>query len=890
MEIRRVAALRGPNVWANSPVLEAWLALSPAENQPSHTFAGFCDRLIAWLPSLHEHRCSVGEPGGFVSRLRDGTYLGHILEHVTLEFETLAGTPIGFGRTRETSESGVYKVVVKYKNEEVARAALATAHALLEAALAGADFDVDGRVRALRDLADRVCLGPSTLAIVMAAEERGIPHVRLNSGSLVQLGYGKAQRRIWTAETDSTSAVAEAIAQDKELTRRLLRECGLPVAEGRAVSSPEDAWDAAREIGTPVVVKPRDGNHGRGVCIGLADRSSVMEAYGLAAEQGSSVVIERLVPGDPYRVLVVNDRVVAATRGEPEQVVGDGVQTIEQLVAELNRNPARSEDEASLLGPVELDGVALQALRTQGFDRSSVPPPGKVIAIHHYGDYTTDATDWVHPTTAAACVVAAQTVGLDLAGIDVVASNIEQPLEGQRGAILEVNASPGLLMHLKPLHGQPRPVGEAIISGLFPDGRSSRIPVIAVTGTNGKSTVVDLLAGVLEHAGTTVGVASSDGLYVARRVLSRDDCANGTAARRLLTNPFVETVVVEVSAQSVLDEGLGFDRCQVAVVTNLGSGDHLGLKYVDTLETMKRVKRAPVDVVLPTGAAVLNADDPNVLALGEHCRGETILFGRSTTNPMLRKHCESGNRAVYVDGEAVVLVAQSSQRAALPLGALGFGTLGRESFELYNVLATAAAAWALGVEEAAILNGLRRFGTSCLSRRVHAFEHQGRRVLLTLCRNASALRALVSALDTCRGLGHRTVVYAARPDWRTEDALEQGRILGTAFDQVILQIPEPQSAETLSGLTFELEAGVRSTTRSTLRRQAVACQNVELTLGQLTRSELIVLQMQTNAQLQAVAAQLENVGAHSVVLSEAPTKARESALPANQHDQPPIRP
>jgi cyanophycin synthetase len=880
MEIRRVAALRGPNIWANSPVLEVWLALSPEEDRPSNSFAGFCDRLTSWLPSLHEHRCSVGTPGGFFSRLREGTYLGHVLEHVTLELETLAGTPIGFGRTRETSEAGVYKVVVKYKNEQVARAALETAHALLEAALSGTEFHVESRIRALRDLADRVCLGPSTLAIVTAAEEKGIPHLRLNAGSLVQLGYGKAQHRIWTAETDATSALAEAIAQDKELTRRLLHAAGVPVVEGRRANSAEDAWEAAEEIGLPVVVKPRDANHGRGVCIGLVDRASVMDAYELASREGDGVVVERLVPGDAHRILVINGRVVAASRGEPEQVVGDGLRTIEQLVAAVNRDPARGEDETFVLSPLLLDAVALQLINNQGFEPSSVLPVGKVVTVHHYGDYTTDVTDQVHATTAAACVLAAQTVGLDLAGIDVVACRIEQPLETQRGAVLEVNASPGLLMHLKPLRGQPRPVGEAIVSGLFPEGRTGRIPIVGVTGTNGKSTVIDLLAGIMEDAGVSVGVATSDGLRVAGRRLSSDDCANMASARHLLMNPFVETALLEVSARSVLDEGLGFDRCQVAVVTNVGSGDHLGLKYIDGLATMKRVKRAPVDVVLPAGAAVLNADDPAAVALAENCRGETVLFGRSAANPTLRDHCQSGRRAIYVDGEAIVLVSQSSQHAVLPLAQLAFGTLGRDSFQLDNVLAAVAAAYALGVPEAAILNGLRRFGRYALSQRVSAFEHEGHILLLTLCRNVSALQALMGVLDRCCRTGHRTAVYAASSDWRSEDALEQGRVLGDAFDRVIITISEHDGTQAPSVRSSELEAGIRCGTRATTERQAVRWQRMAELPGLLTRPGLVMLQMHSSAHLQAVAAQLEEVGALPIALDASLPTAEANALAA----------
>lgn len=514
MNIRRVVALAGPNIWTNYKALEAWVDIGKFEDFPSNKLPGFSDRIIAWLPSMIEHRCGVGERGGFFERLRTGTYLGHILEHVTIELQTLAGVPVEFGRARETSERGVYKVVIEFTEEQFARAAMETARSLILAAVDNTAFDVGEAVTKLQRLADEVCLGPGTRSIIKAAADRNIPFLRLNTGSLVQLGYCSAQRRIWAAETDGTSAVAESIAQDKQLTRQLLEAVGVPVPKGRTVASKDDAWEAAQEIGLPVVIKPQDGNYGRGVSIDLGDEESIRAAFDCADREGSGVVAESMIRGLPHRVLVVKDKVVAASRGDFDHVIGDGIHTVVELVEETNRQPLRGTGQEYPLLTLLLDDIALGLLARQGFSSTSIPPQGRQVVIHYNGDLTDDVTEEVHPDVATDCVLAACAVGLNIAGIDLIANRIDQPLAAQGGAIVEVNASPGLLMHLRPMNGKPRPVGMAVVSALFEERETGRVPIVAVTGTNGKTSTVKLLYHILKCAGKRLGATSSEGIYI----------------------------------------------------------------------------------------------------------------------------------------------------------------------------------------------------------------------------------------------------------------------------------------------------------------------------------------------------------------------------------------
>ncbi|MCU0663989.1 MAG: cyanophycin synthetase, partial [Myxococcota bacterium] len=647
MRLLKVLALDGPNIWSRRSVLEAWVDLESLFDVSSTAIPGLYDRLCALVPSLVEHRCSVGEKGGFLQRLREGTYPAHILEHLTLELQSLAGTPVGFGKARETSTPGVYRIVVRYRNEGVARACLDKALELFSCAVEDRPFDMEGTLRQLKELTDDIFLGPSTLSIVEAAEARGIPHRRLNDGSLVLLGQGFRQRRIWTAETDTTSAIAESIAQDKELTKRLIKDCGVPVPSGRKVNSAEDAWEAATDIGLPVVVKPQDGNHGRGVCTNLLDQEDVERAFAVANAEGGGVLVERFVRGYEHRVLVVGGKVVAASRGESAWVTGDGVSTVAKLVeSQLNADPRRGYSDEFPLNPVELDPVAILELSRQGESRDSVPPQGHKVLIQRNGNLAFDVTDDLHPSVVEHAVLAARVVGLDVAGIDIIAEDISAPLESQGGAVVEVNAGPALHMHLMPAVGKKRPVGEAVIESLFDQGEDGRIPVVSVGGTNGRSFVARLIAYYLRKRGRFTALACADGFFLGPRLVRGGNRADAESMRCALLSPKVEAAVFEVDSLKVLQEGLGFDRCAVAVVTGIAPDERLRAHFVETPSDQYTVERCGVDVVLPGGMAVLNADDPLVLEMAGLCAGGVVLVSTDPDNPAIAAHGAQGKRAV----------------------------------------------------------------------------------------------------------------------------------------------------------------------------------------------------------------------------------------------------
>ncbi len=710
IEFLNMMYLRGPNIWAYRPIIEALVDIGELEDFPSNTIPGLYERLNAWLPSLVEHRCSVGERGGFLQRLRQGTWPAHILEHVTLELQNLAGMPGGLGRARETSVRGVYKVIVRAWHEEVTKAALYAARDLVMAAIQDRPYDVQGAIDTLRELADDLRLGPSTACIVDAADDRDIPCIRLSDANLVQLGYGARQRRIWTAETDRTSAIAESISSDKDLTKSLLQACGVPVPEGRLVDTAQEAWEAAESIGLPVVVKPCDGNHGRGVFTNLTTQAEIETAYTVAVDEGSGVVVERFIQGDEHRLLVVGDRMVAAARGDAATVTGDGISTIEELIeSQLNSDPRRGRDEDHPLNFIRLDSAALLELKRQNFARDSVPPAGTSVLIQRNGNVSIDVTDLVHPSVAATVALAARVVGLDIAGVDLVAQDISQPLEGQRGAIVEVNAGPGLLMHLKPAAGEPRPVGRAIIDHLFPEGDSGYIPIVGISGSKGKTTVACLVARLLQLNGQYTGLACSSGLFFARRHVQKTDAANWAAGRRVLLNRAVHAAVIENGPRSILCEGMAYERCKVGVITNLDPAESFPDLYVNDIEQVAKVFRTQVDVVLPDGVAVLNADDLTVAAMASLCDGEVIFFGMNAASAVISQHLEEGGRAVFLRHESVLLASGSDEVVLTDIASIPMTEGGQISFQIGNVLAAVAAAWALDINPDLIRAGIETF-------------------------------------------------------------------------------------------------------------------------------------------------------------------------------------
>jgi len=712
IQFLRITALRGPTMWTYRPIIEAWVDIGELEDWPSNKIPGFCERLSAWLPSLIEHRCSEGERGGFLQRLKEGTWAAHILEHATLELQNLAGQRTGFGKARQTSQHGIYKVVIRSRQEEVTRACLSAGRDLVMAAINDTHYDVPAAIERLRELADRLCLGPSTTSIVDAAVERGIPFIRLNEGNLVQLGYGARQRRIWTAETDSTSAIAESISRDKDLTKTLLTSCGLPVPEGRIVSGLEDAWEAAEEIGVPVAVKPTDANHARGVSLELTLREQVEAAYRVAEEEGSEVMVERYVPGVEHRLLVVGNRLVAASRGETASVVGDGKSTIVQLIeTQINSDPRCGEDESFPLEPIRVErepAVQLE-LQRQGFVPESIPPAGKKVLIIRYGNLADDVTDEVHPDVADAATLAARVVGLDIAGVDMVCEDISRPLEEQRGAIVEVNAGPGLLMHLKPAKGKPRPVGEAIAESLFPAGDKGRIPIVGITGSMNTALTARLVSWLIQLTGRHVGLACRDGLFIDKRVVDKRDSAHWAAGQRLLINRSVDAAVFENGPAMILGEGIAYDRCQVGIVTDAAGFEALGEFDIHNAEQLYHVLRTQVDIVLPEGAAVLNAADPLVARMAELCDGDVIFYGLGQDLPAIVAHRARGGRALYLRENRIMLATGAVEGPFMELPVFAMGKDGTDTERAACLLAAVGAAVALDIPVDKIRVGIDTF-------------------------------------------------------------------------------------------------------------------------------------------------------------------------------------
>lgn len=792
VSLTKVLALRGPNLWANFPVLEAWVDLAGFKDVNTTTLPGFGERLMAWMPSLIEHRCLADQRGAFVERLTIGTNLAHVLEHVVLEIQSLAGNEVSFGRTKELPEPGHYRVIFEYVNEQVAKTALDLALRLITAAIHNTTIDLNTEINALRETAYDVCLGPSTRAIVDAGQKRGVPYLRLNSGSLVQLGYGARQRRILTAETDRTSAIAESIAQDKELTRNLLSSAGIPVPKGCPVSSAAEAWETAQELGLPVVVKPQYGNHGRGVTTNLLTQAEVTAAYDNAREEESTIVVEKYIEGDDYRLLVVGDRLVAAARRVPAQVIGDGQSTVRQLVAEVNKDPRRSDGHSTVMSFITLDPVAEAVLAQQGFSADSIPPAGHIVLIRRNANLSTggtacDVTHMVHPEVAARAVEAARIIGLDIAGVDVIAKDISVSLEAQNGGIVEVNAGPGLRMHLQPSEGQSRPVGEAIIDMLFPAGETGRVPVVSVTGVNGKTTTTRLVAHILTQQGKRVGMTTTDGVYIGARRIDDGDCSGPKSARKVLTNPMVDAAVLETARGGMLREGLAFDACDVAIVTNIGEGDHLGLGHIHTLEQLAEVKRIPVEAVDKNGSAVLNADDALVAGMASACRGSVVFFSHAADNPLLVKRRSEEGRVVFTRDGSLVLAHGASEFALITLDRVPLTHAGKIKFQVENVMAAVAATWALGVPAEFIRAGLETFAPSLDSSpgRFNLFQLNGATVVVDYGHNPSALKSVLEAIASFPS-AKRIAVYSAAGDRRDNDMIEQGRLLGDNFDSVLL--------------------------------------------------------------------------------------------------------
>jgi cyanophycin synthetase len=838
MKISRIYALRGPNLWSQRTSIEAVVSCNSAECSLDK-MPGFIARLNEYFPET-----TLLPP----AERHEAITMAHALGFVTLSLQVRAGCPVSFSHTVQTAETGTYRVIVEYSEEAVGRLAFELSQTLFRAAIDAAPFDLAEALRRLRELDEDVRLGPSTGAIVRAAAARGIPCRRLTEGSMVQFGWGSRQRRIQASETDLTSAVAESIAQDKELTKMLLHAAGIPVPAGRPAVSAADAWTAACEIGGPVVVKPQDGNQGKGVAVNLVNREQVEAAYAIAAEISDEVLVERYISGHDYRMLVIGNKLVAAAWREPPQVLGDGIHSVRQLVDQVNSDPRRGKDHVTSLTRIDFDEIALAHLATQNLAAESIPAKGARVILRNNGNLSTggtatDVTDEVHPELAARVVAAAQMIGLDICGVDVICDNVRNPLEQQNGGIVEVNAAPGLRMHLQPSSGKGRAVGEAVIANMFADDNDGRIPVVAVTGTNGKTTTVRLIANILSCQRLRVGMTNTDGVYVEGQRIDTGDCSGPKSAKNVLLHPDVDAAVFETARGGMLREGLGFDRCQVAVVTNIGMGDHLGLAHVHTAEDLALVKRVVVQNVTPdTGIAVLNAADPLVASMANDCPGSVTFFAHDRNHPVIVRHRAQGKRVIYLDGDSIV-AAEAWVEHRISLSGVPITQNGAIGFQIDNAMAAIGAGWALDLDWAVIRAGLASFVSDVQTApgRFNLFSHRGATLIADYGHNADAIRALVCAIDNMPA-NRRSVVISGAGDRRDEDIRQQTEILGDAFDEVVLYQDQCQrgraDGEVLSLLRQGLGNAKRTREVKEIRGEFVA---IDAAFASLKAGELCLI-------------------------------------------------
>lgn len=837
MQVTRIRALRGPNLWSHHTAIQSVVTCS-AQEAAITSLAGFEDKLRARFPEI-----SPFQPVGHTQSVS----LAHILELAALGLQAQAGCPVTFSCTMPTVDENTYQVVVEYSEEAVGRLALELAQSLCDAALHDTPFDLVMALKSLSELDEDVRLGPSTGSIVEAAVARGIPYSRMTAGSMVRLGWGSKQRRIQAAEMDLTSAIAEAIAQDKELTKKLLSAAGVPVPSGRSVLDVQDAWAAAQEIGLPVVVKPNDGNQGKGVTVNITSEAQLRKAFAVAKEFRQDILVERFMPGNDFRLLVVGDKLVAAARRDPPKVVGDGIHTIAELVAQVNADPRRGSGHATSLTKIRFDEIAKATLATQGFDADSVPAKGQRVNLRNNanlstGGSATDVTDDVHPEVAARAIAAAHMVGLDICGVDVVCDTILRPLEEQGGGIVEVNAAPGLRMHLSPSFGKGRAVGEAIIHSMFKKGDNGRIPIVAVTGTNGKTTTVRLISHLLTQNGLRVGMTNTDGVYVHGDCIDTGDCSGPKSARSVLLHPDVDAAVLETARGGILREGLAFDKCDVAVVTNIGNGDHLGLNYITTVNELAVLKRVIVQNVVSTGAAVLNAADPIVAAMATKCMGEVIFFATDKNHPVIATHRAQGHGVVFIENNQLV-ACKGDMQVSMALIDIPITLGGAIGFQVENVMASVAAAWALKLDWDIIRQGLSSFSNDShnAAGRFHLFSYRGATVIADYGHNPDAMLALVHAVEALPAK-RRCVVISGAGDRRDQDIRQQTQILGNAFDEVVMFEDQCQrgrkDGEVMTLLREGLTQAQRAHERSEVFGEFAA---IDLAMDKLQAGELCLI-------------------------------------------------
>jgi cyanophycin synthetase len=853
LRILETRVYQGPNYWSYDKAVHLLVDLGSLEDWPSNTLPGFTDQLLRLLPGLVDHTCSVGRRGGFVERLRDGTWLGHVAEHTALQLQREAGGEQRRGKTRSAARRGQYNVIYGYGDERVGVAAGRLAVRLINHLVQpDPGFDFDAELERFILQAERTAFGPSTQAIIDEAATRDIPWLRLNEYSLIQLGQGIYQHRIRATMTSGTGSLAVDVAGDKELTNRLLAAAGLPVPRSVSVRELDDALAAARRIGFPVVVKPLDGNHGRGVQLDLGTEDEVRAAFPAAqAEAGRGwVVVESYVTGNDYRVLVVGGRMIAVAERVPAHVIGDGSKTVAELVEETNADPRRGVGHEKVLTRIRLDEAAVELLRAQGFGLDEVPPAGAMVKLTLTGNMSTggisiDRTDEAHPDNVDIAEEAAGVVGLDVAGIDFVAPDIAEPVRETGGAVVEVNAAPGFRMHTHPTVGEPQYVAKPVVDLLFPPGTPSRIPIVAVTGTNGKTTTARMIAHIFKGMGRKVGLTTTDGILIDERLVLVADASGPRSARMVLQNPRVDFAVFEVARGGILREGLGYERNDVGVVLNVSS-DHLGMRGIDTLKQLAGVKQVVIEAVPRDGHGVLNADDPLVATMRRHCSGELVWFSMQQGNELVEDHTRRGGRAIVLEagrlGEGIVLRQGRRSTLIAPTAVLPATFEGRARMNVANAMAAAAAALAAGAHVHDIRAGLRSFTTSyeVAPGRLNLFDLGGFRVVVDYCHNAAGMRMLGDFVERLSEppsggdvIAHRRVGVIASPgDRRDRDVRELGEVAAAHFDSLIVREDRSLRGRQPGETAKLLAAGVRAAAAG------ARCRSLDVVLDELEAARL----------------------------------------------------
>lgn len=816
MKILGIQVLRGPNIWSinRKKLIQMRLDLEDLEQRPTNLIPGFRERIEKLIPSLHSHRCSKAAPGGFLLRVEEGTWMGHVIEHIALEIQTLAGMDTGFGRTRQTKTEGIYNVVFSYLEEKAGVFAAESAVRIAEALIEDKEYDLDSDIQRMRELRESERLGPSTGSIVDEAIARDIPWIRLNKSSLVQLGYGKNQVRFRATMTEKTSSIAVDIAGNKDETKRLLGDAAIPVAKGVTVSTIDDVYSALKSVGFPLVFKPLDGNHGKGATINVKTEAEAIAAFHYAKEYSRRIIVERFITGHDFRVLVIDHKMVAAALRVPAHIVGDGESTVQQLIDKENEDPRRGYGHENVLTEITVDRDTQDLLDKKGYTLETVAPKDEIVYLKSTANLSTggtsiDVTDQVHPQNVFNCERISRIVGLDICGIDIMAQNLTEPLTDNGGVILEVNAAPGFRMHLAPSEGLPRNVAAPVIDMLYPPGKSARIPIIAVTGTNGKTTTTRLIAHIVKNNGSRVGFTTSDGIYVQNTLLMKGDTTGPFSAEFILKDPTVEVAVLETARGGILRSGLGFNQCDIGVVTNIQE-DHLGISDIHNLDDLTRVKSVIIGAVKRNGWGVLNADNEYCLKIAANAHCNIAYFSMDEKNPVIKDHCKKGGiAAIYENGYVTIKKGDWKIRVE-KVTHIPLTFNGSVSFMIQNVLAATLTTFLWGYKTEDIRTSLETFIPSAAHTpgRMNVFKFKEFKVLVDFAHNPDGFNGIKAYLSTVEATEHVGVI-SGTGDRRDEDIIETARIAAQMFDKIYICQEKYLRGRTQQGLIDLLLKGIK---------------------------------------------------------------------------------